>query len=239
MGNEFFSPGEQRASQVNKLFALIAPHYDLINDLQSLGRHRRWKRRLVACAAPRPGERALDMCCGTGDLAFALAAGGADVTGLDFSEPMLAVATRKASAFGLGAPRFIQGDAMRVPFPDAHFDIVAVGYGLRNLASWQTGLDEMVRVAKPGARLLVLDFGKPDNTLWRTVYFGYLRFFVPLLGLLVCGNARAYAYILESLRHYSAQRGVAARMRDLGLIQVRVENFLGGAMSINYGIKAK
>lgn len=239
MGNEFFSPGEQRASQVNKLFALIAPRYDLINDLQSLGQHRRWKRRLVACAAPQPGERALDVCCGTGDLAFALAACGAEVTGLDFSAPMLAVATRKASAANRGVPRFLQGDAMHLPFPDAHFEIVTVGYGLRNLACWETGLGEMVRVTKPGGRLLVLDFGKPDNALWRSLYFSYLRFFVPLLGLLVCRNARAYAYILESLQHYPAQRGVETRMREMGLIEVRIENFLGGAMSINYGVKAK
>ena len=152
---------------------------------------------------------------------------------------MLAVAARKASVAGGSAPRFIQGDAMRLPFPDAHFDIVTVGYGLRNLVSWEIGLREMVRVAKPGARLLVLDFGKPDNPRWRAVYFTYLRCFVPLLGLLVCQNASAYAYILESLRHYPAQRGVEARMRGLGLIQVRVENFLGGAMSINYGVKSK
>ncbi len=253
MGNEFYSPGEQRAGKVNELFAAIAPRYDLINDLQSLGQHRRWKRRVVECTAPQPGERALDLCCGTGDLAFALAAGGAEVVGLDFSAPMLAVAARKCSVFSLQSsvadgraprsalctPHFIQGDAMRIPFPDAYFDIVTVGYGLRNLASWEIGLDEMVRVAKPGARLLVLDFGKPDNTLWRAAYFSYLRLFVPLLGLLVCRNASAYAYILESLRHYPAQRGVEAQMRELGLTQVRVENFLGGAMSINYGVKAK
>jgi len=239
MGNEFFSPGEHRAGKVNELFATIATRYDRINDLQSLGLHRRWKRRVVKIADLQRGERALDVCCGTGDLAFALAAGGAEVVGLDFSAPMLAVAAQKSSVRGAIAPRFVQGDAMQVPFPDAHFDIVTVGYGLRNLVSWETGLDEMVRVAKPGARLLVLDFGKPDDALWRAVYFGYLRFFVPLLGLLVCRNARAYAYILESLRHYPAQRGVAARMRDLGLIQVRIENFLGGAMSINYGVKAK
>ena len=239
MGNEFFSPGEHRAGKVNELFATIAAHYDRINDLQSLGQHRRWKRRVVESAAPQPGERALDVCCGTGDLAFALARGGAEVVGLDFSAPMLAIAARKPSVPGASAPRFVRGDAMQLPFPDAHFDIVTVGYGLRNLASWETGLNEMVRVAKPGGRLLVLDFGKPDNALWRTVYFSYLRLFVPLLGLLVCRNASAYAYILESLRHYPAQRGVAARMRELRLNQVRVESFLGGAMSINYGVKAK
>ena len=239
MGNEYFSPGARRAGKVNELFAHIAPRYDFINDLQSLGQHRGWKRRLVACAAPQSGERALDVCCGTGDLAFALAQGGAEVVGLDFSVPMLAVAERKASPAETRPPRFIQGDAMHLPFADASFDIVTVGYGLRNLASWEIGLREMIRVAKPGARLLILDFGKPDNRWWRAVYYGYLRLFVPLLGLLVCRNAQAYAYILESLRHYPAQRGVEARMRELKLCQVRVENFLGGAMSINYGVKAK
>jgi ubiquinone/menaquinone biosynthesis methyltransferase len=252
MGNEFFSPGEQRAGKVNALFAAIAPRYDLVNDLQSLGLHRRWKRRVVACAAAQPGARALDVCCGTGDLAYALAAGGAEVVGLDFSAPMLAVAAQKRSVFrvqssvaggraprpALSPPHFVQGDALHLPFPDAAFDVVTVGYGLRNLASWETGLNEMVRVAKPGARLLVLDFGKPGNAMWRAVYFSYLRLIVPLLGLLVCRNASAYAYILESLRHYPAQQGVAARMRELGLVQVRIENFLGGAMSINYGMKA-
>ena len=239
MGNEFYSPGEQRGAKVNELFAAIAPRYDLINDLQSFGLHRYWKHRVLTWSAPQPGERALDLCCGTGDLALALAARGAEVVGLDFSAPMLAVAARKSPAFPAKAPRFVQGDALHVPFPNASFDIVTVGYGLRNLANWEAGLDEMVRVARPGARLLVLDFGKPDNALWRAVYFGYLRLFVPLLGLLACRNARAYAYILESLRHYPAQRGVAAGMQERGLTQVRVENFLGGAMSLNYGMKAR
>jgi demethylmenaquinone methyltransferase / 2-methoxy-6-polyprenyl-1,4-benzoquinol methylase len=110
-----------------------------------------------------------------------------------------------------------------------------VGYGLRNLASWEIGLQEMLRVAKPGGRLLALDFGKPDNGLWRAVYFGYLKLFVPWLGRLFCGNAEAYAYILESLQHYPAQVGVAAKMREFGLQNVRIVNLLGGAMSINYG----
>ena len=238
MGNVFYSPGEQRAAKVNELFAAIAPRYDLVNDLQSFGLHRYWKRRVLASAAPQPGERALDLCCGTGDLAFALAARGAEVVGLDFSAPMLAVAVRKSSAVAPAkAPRFLQGDALHVPFPDASFDIVTVGYGLRNLASWEAGLTEMVRVARPGARLLVLDFGKPDNALWRAGYFSYLRLFVPLLGLVVCRNARAYAYILESLQHYPAQRGVATWMSEQGLTKVRVQNFIGGAMSLNYGVK--
>jgi demethylmenaquinone methyltransferase/2-methoxy-6-polyprenyl-1,4-benzoquinol methylase len=248
MSNAFYAPGPQRANRVNDLFAAIARRYDLINDLQSLGLHRRWKRRVAQLADVQPGDRALDLCCGTGDLAFALAARGAEVVGLDFSEAMLAVAKSKATSRDSGvqspeskvrSPQFIHGDAQKVSFPDASFDTVTVGYGLRNLSSWEAGLSEMVRVAKPGGRLLVLDFGKPDCALWRTVYFTYLKLVVPLLGLIFCRNAGAYAYILESLKHYPAQRGVEAKMRELGLTNVCVVNLLGGAMSINIGQKAK
>ncbi len=239
MANEFYNPGTQRAAQVNRLFATIAPRYDFINDLQSLGLHRRWKRRLARLAAVQPGDQALDLCCGTGDISFALAQKGARVTGLDFSPEMLAVAGERSPKSTAHSPKFMQGDAQQLPFPDESFDIVTVGYGLRNLASWEAGLAEMVRVAKPGARLLVLDFGKPDNGIWRALYFGYLRLCVPVFGLLFCGKASAYAYILESLKHYPAQRGVEAKMHALGLFNVRVENILGGAMSINYGEKPR
>jgi ubiquinone/menaquinone biosynthesis C-methylase UbiE len=302
---------------VKELFARIASRYDLINDLQSFGLHRYWKRRLIKLAGPQPGARALDLCCGTGDLAFALARAGADVTGLDFSREMLEVAMNKAkvlnraatphsplpaphsplrtprsdapdfapergcvrstsrstpqpataesvpppalaapsavpiphstlptrhSAFptphsAIPTPHFFHGDAERTPFPDNSFDIVTVGYGLRNLADWEAGLREMVRVAKPGGSLLVLDFGKPDNALWRGLYFGYLRFFVPVLGRIFCGSASAYSYILESLKHYPAQHGVAAKMQELQLAEVRIMTFLGGIMTINYARK--
>ena len=242
MSNAFYTSGEQRAAKVNDLFAAIARRYDLLNDLQSFGLHRRWKRRVVELAAVQSGNRALDLCCGTGDIAFALARHGAEVTGLDFSQAMLEIAeTRRRKNFKSqnsnlkSNPQFIQGDARQIPFPDASFDIVTVGYGLRNLTSWEKGLDEMHRVARSGARLVVLDFGKPANALWRAIYFGHLRCSVPLVGWLFCGNADAYAYILESLKHYPAQLAVAAKMRELKLVNVRVINLLGGAMAINYG----
>ncbi len=241
MANKFYSPDDQRAAKVNDLFARVAPRYDLINDLQSLGLHRAWKRRLIRMAAAKPGERALDVCCGTGDIAFALARSGAEVTGFDFSEPMLNVARQRAAAMPQGAwrmPRFTRGDAQSLPYPDASFDIVTVGYGLRNLPSWERGLHEMHRVARPGGRLLVLDFGKPDNALLRSLYFAYLRWLVPVFGKLFCGDAATHSYILESLKHYPAQRGVAARMSELNCRDVRAMDLLGGAMSINYAVKS-
>ena len=239
MANKFYSEGEQRAEKVGDLFARVAPRYDLINDLQSFGLHRAWKRRLVRLADVHPGERALDLCCGTGDITFALARAGADVTGLDFSNAMLAVARERADRYSEEIPclRFRQGDAQNLPFEENSFDIVTVGYGLRNLPHWDRGLREMHRVTKPGGRLLVLDFGKPDNALWRGFYFGYLRWLVPVFGKLFCGDSATHAYILESLQHYPAQRGVAAKMEEIGCTNVSIVNLVGGAMSINYGVK--
>ncbi|NBV23441.1 MAG: bifunctional demethylmenaquinone methyltransferase/2-methoxy-6-polyprenyl-1,4-benzoquinol methylase UbiE [Proteobacteria bacterium] len=244
MGNRFYEAGERRAARVNDLFAAIAPRYDLINDLQSFGLHRWWKRRLIELATVKPGDTALDLCCGTGDVAFALAAAGAQATGMDFSAPMLAVAEErrqkakgKRQTVAVERVQFVQGDALHMPFPEAHFDIVTISYGLRNLASVEGGLREIWRVVKPGGRVLVLEFGKPDKAVWRWCYFTYLRCAVPVFGLLFSRNAEAYAYILESLHHYPAQRGVDEKLRALGAVNARIVNFLGGMMSINVATK--
>lgn len=246
MSNVYYAPGAERSAKVNALFGRIARRYDLLNDLQSFGLHRLWKRRVVALARVTPGARALDLCCGTGDLAFALARRGAEVTGLDFSAQMLEVAKTRSQQGWAGVknssaqqPVFLQGDAQQLPFADSSFDVITVGYGLRNLASWERGLEEMYRVARPGARIIVLDFGKPSNALWRALYFGHLRISVPLIGLLFCGDASAYAYILESLKHYPAQLAVAEKMRALNLHNLQIVNLVGGAMAINYGETAR
>jgi len=240
MSNSFYVEGGQRAEKVNDLFAQVALRYDLINDLQSFGLHRAWKRRVVRMALVKAGDSALDVCCGTGDISFALAKAGARVDGVDFSAAMLGVARQRAAGrreFSETNPQFQQGDALSLPFSDRTFDVVTVGYGLRNLSSWETGLREMHRVAKPGARLLVLGFGKPDNRVWRALYFAYLHFVVPIFGKLFCGDSATHAYILESLKRYPAQGGVAEAMRSLGCREVGIVNLMGGAMSINFGVK--
>jgi len=240
MNQRASSSPEHRAEKVKELFSLIAHRYDLINDLQSLGLHRFWKWRTLQLAQVRAGERALDVCCGTGDLAIGLARRGAQTIGLDFNEQMLRLAQdrvqrmRQKHSLNLS---FVQGDAQQIPFTDESFDIVTTAYGLRNLESWEQGIGEMLRVAKPNGRLLVLEFGKPDNALWRSIYFRYLRLFVPLLGRIFCANAGAYAYILDSLQRYPGQQAVLARMQQLGLTQLRIVQVLGGAMSIHYGKK--
>jgi demethylmenaquinone methyltransferase / 2-methoxy-6-polyprenyl-1,4-benzoquinol methylase len=237
MVNEFYDAGEQRAAKVHNLFTRIAPRYDLINDLQSFGLHRYWKRRVIRLAQVRRGERVLDVCCGTGDLTLHLAQLGAHAMGADFTAGMLEVAKHRVRKLEGGSLSWMQADALSLPFADGSFDVVTVAYGLRNLSDVNSGLSEMKRVAKPGGRILVLDFGKPDNAAWRNLYFAYLGLFVPMLGRVFCGSTSAYAYILESLKNYPAQNGVAARMRDLDLTNLKILNFLGGVMSINYGEK--
>jgi demethylmenaquinone methyltransferase/2-methoxy-6-polyprenyl-1,4-benzoquinol methylase len=236
VANPFYQSGARRAGRVRELFGTIARRYDLINDVQSLGLHRLWKRRLVPLAGLEPGRRALDLCCGTGDVAFALARTGAIVTGLDFSPAMLAVARERARREA-GRVEFLEGDALNLPFPDASFDAVTISYGLRNLADFEAALAGMRRVLRPGGRLLILDFGKPANPAWRAVYFTYLRMAVPVFGRVFAGSADAYGYILESLRHYPGQQGVAALLGRQGFANIRTFDLLGGAMGINAAVR--
>lgn len=235
MPSKYYVDGEKRAGRVVDLFAAVAPRYDLINDLQSLGMHRRWKRRLVHEAGIRVGERALDVCCGTGDVAFALRDLGAEVTGLDFSEAMLGIARKRNTG---GAVRFLQGDALALPFPDQTFDVVTVAYGVRNLADVHAGLAELLRVLRPAGRLLILEFGKPESAVWRWLYFQYLRWLVPVFGRVFCGDGDTHSYILESLMKYPGQRGVDELLRARGCHLTRVVPLVGGAMALNVAVKS-
>jgi demethylmenaquinone methyltransferase/2-methoxy-6-polyprenyl-1,4-benzoquinol methylase len=239
--NRYLREGDGRAAGVQDLFAAIASRYDLINDLQSFGLHRRWKRRVIRLAQVRAGESALDLCCGTGDLAFALAAAGARVTGVDFSEPMLAIARRRQGTRGASASvgdlHFEKGDALALAFEDESFDLVTVGYGLRNLQSIGAGLAEIARVTRAGGRLLILDFAKPTQRVWRALYLLHLRTLVPWLGRVLCGDAQTHAYILESLRRYPEAPQVAGLMEAVGWGDVKWWSLLGGVMTIHRGFR--
>ena len=234
MAEGCFSSEATRAGRVQELFDIIAPRYDLINDLQSLWLHRHWKKRLVKLADPSESQRALDLCCGTGDIAFALADCGAAVVALDFSKPMLAQAIRRNRDLTV---TFREGDALDTRLPDDHFDCVTIAFGLRNLASFENGLGEMHRLTKPGGKMLVLDFGKPSFAPWRWFYFGYLKWMIPWFGRIFCSDAPAYAYIHESLENYPAQDGVAEMMRELGCQDIAIHRIFGSAMTINVGVK--
>jgi demethylmenaquinone methyltransferase/2-methoxy-6-polyprenyl-1,4-benzoquinol methylase len=226
------------------LFAHIAPRYDLINDLQSLGWHRVWKRRLAGLVPLSGGGWVLDLCCGTGDVARAANRRGARVVGLDFSAPMLERAQARASGRAAGGPgsadfgadagtvRWLRGDALALPFPEHAFDAVTIAYGLRNLSSLEAGLKECWRVTRPGGLLLALEFGKPGNPLLRHLYTAYLRLGVPLFGRLLCGDAAAYAYIAESLEDYPAAAEVGVCMNRCGWTDVQTLALWGGTMTL-------
>ncbi|MGD0059988.1 MAG: bifunctional demethylmenaquinone methyltransferase/2-methoxy-6-polyprenyl-1,4-benzoquinol methylase UbiE [Verrucomicrobiia bacterium] len=238
MESKFYQADEHRAEKVQELFATIARRYDRLNDIMSAGLHRRWKRRLVELALGKAegGKqmRVLDLCCGTGDIALAFARAGADVTGADFTEEMLQVARTRA---GRARVRWVRADALQLPFPDSSFDVVSVGYGLRNLADIERGLDEILRVLKPGGKFLSLDFGKPESRVFRALYFGYLRVVLPILGRMFCGDPDTYGYILASLQNYPAQRGIEELMETCGYRECGFEEFCLGSMAINYGVK--
>jgi ubiquinone/menaquinone biosynthesis methyltransferase len=233
MSSEYYTAGPERSHRVRQLFSRIASRYDLINDLQSFGLHRLWKRTLIRSAKICGEETALDVCCGTGDLALRLAHAGARVVGSDFTPEMLVQARERS-----GQVVWVQADALELPFPAESFDVVTVGYGLRNLSDFSAGVRELVRVVKPGGKLLILDFGKPANAFWRASYFTYLRIIVPVFGRIFCGDSAAYSYILESLEHYPAQEGVTVLLHQSDCA-VRVKNFFGGAMSLHIATKAR
>ena len=223
--------------KVDQLFGSIAGRYDLVNDIQSLGLHRLWKRRVVALSNFREGEMGLDLCCGTGDLAIRLAKRGGSLVGMDLNRSMLRQAAARLAKRGENRISLSQADALKLPLGDDTVDLVTIGYGLRNLADLEAGLREITRVLKPRGRLLILDFGKPANRVIRSVYFLYLAVMLPVFGWLCCGNASAYAYILKSLKNYTAQKGVTSVLRHIGYNSVQVMEIMAGAMSIHKAIK--
>lgn len=232
------------------LFSRIARRYDLANDLQSLFLHRLWKKTVVKLARVGESDIALDICCGTGDIAFELVKCRAKVIALDWNIEMLNVARARISRLKLSNSteqndskdidsynsciNFVRCDAQSLPFFDAQFDAITIGYGLRNLPDWQKGIAEMMRVCKPGGRIVVLDFGKPDRKLLQFFYYFYLRRIVPLIGKIVTGDYPAYAYIYKSLMEYPGQHKVCEEFKNAGARVSRVIQIMGGAMAINY-----
>ena len=235
MDSKFYQDDGHRAEKVHELFATIARRYDLLNDIMSAGQHRRWKRRLVELAGE--GRDVLDLCCGTGDIALMFARRGAVVTGADFTEEMLRMAATRCGRERVSRLQWVRADALRLPFGENSFDVVSVGYGLRNLADIDLGLREILRVLRPGGKFLSLDFGKPELTPFRAVYFGYLRVVLPVLGRLFCGDPDTHGYILASLQNYPAQRGTKELMESCGYCGCGFEEFSLGSMAINYGSK--
>lgn len=230
----------QFAGQVNRMFDRIAGHYDAMNSVMSAGLHHRWRRRTADRAELARGGSALDVCCGTGDLALELArrvGPSGEVIGCDFSEPMLDLARAKATARGAPGVRFDYADALRLPYEDESFDAVTVGFGVRNLADLDRGLAEMTRVLRPGGRLAILEITQPRRPPLSIFYSLWFDRVVPLLGGLA-GDRDAYTYLPESVRSFPSPRELAARMEAAGLGPIRVTVLAGGIIAIHSGARA-
>jgi demethylmenaquinone methyltransferase/2-methoxy-6-polyprenyl-1,4-benzoquinol methylase len=218
---------------VRSLFATIADRYDFITVALSYGQDRRWKRRLVALAQPVAGRRALDLATGTGDIAFSLASSGARVVGVDITHRMIELATGKATKRRRGSCTFLVGDMLALPFPDRSFDLVTIGYGLRNVPDLAAAVDEIARVLTPGGLALSLDFNRPANALVRRAYLFYLTIVGSVLGWILHGDPDTYRYIPASIRRYPGADAVRRMMEARGFTDVRWLPVLGGLMAIH------
>jgi demethylmenaquinone methyltransferase/2-methoxy-6-polyprenyl-1,4-benzoquinol methylase len=220
--------GRLPPDQLRAMFDRITPFYDVMNRVMTAGLDRHW-RRLAAEAAVRPGDRVLDVCCGTGDLALAALAAGGRVTGLDFSERMLERARRKSTAI-----EWIRGDALALPFADRSFDSATVGFGVRNLADLEGGLRELRRVLRPGGRLACLEITMPSGPLAPFFWLWFDRV-VPVLGKVLPGGA-AYTYLPASVRRFPSPRDLAAICAQAGFSQIRWALLGGGIVALHIGI---
>ncbi len=230
-----FSSPERKREYVRRLFSTIAPRYDLITILLSFGRDRSWKRRLAALEDPA-GKFALDLACGTGDIAYELVSrGAAPVVGLDITPPMLRLAAAKRR--DRGTVFFVAGDMISLPFPDGAFHLVTTGYGLRNVPALETALREAARVLKPGGVLLSLDFNRPANPVLRGIYLAYLSIVGSVLGAVLHRDPDTYRYIPESIRRYPGSEGVRTLALSAGFARCDAVAVLGGLMSIHRAVK--
>ncbi|HYQ77477.1 MAG TPA: bifunctional demethylmenaquinone methyltransferase/2-methoxy-6-polyprenyl-1,4-benzoquinol methylase UbiE [Solirubrobacterales bacterium] len=228
------------AGQVNRMFDRVAGRYDALNSLMTAGLHHRWRERAADQTDLAPGDAALDVCCGTGDLALELArrvSPGGHVVGCDFSEPMLDLAREKAAERSVEGARFEWADALELPYDAERFDAVTVGFGVRNLADLDRGLREMARVLKPGGRAVILEITQPTRPPLSLFYSLWFDRIVPLLGAF-SSNPEAYSYLPESVRSFPSPRGLAEKMDAAGFEAIRYTVLAGGIIAIHSGTRA-
>ena len=230
-------PEDQKASMVREVFDSVASRYDLMNDLMSLGVHRLWKDAFVDWLRPRPGQRLIDVGGGTGDIAFRYRdRGGGAVVVCDINREMLAVGRDRAIDRGrLDGLSWVCGDAERLPVPSASFDAYTIAFCLRNVTRIDLALAEARRVLKPGGRFMCLEFSKVTVPGLAALYDQYSFKLLPALGQMVARNRDAYQYLVESIRKFPDQEGLAGMMRTAGLEQVKVRNLSGGIAAIHSG----
>lgn len=229
---------EQKHVYVQTMFDAIAPRYDLLNSVLSFRMHYGWRRAAAHQAALKTGDRALDVCTGTGDFAIELArrvGPSGSVIGTDFSEGMLALGQPKLTK--LPNVTLQQADTQALPFPDASFNAVTVAFGIRNVADIDKGLAEMARVTKPGGRVVILEFNQPTNPLVAVLYKLYSFTILPFLGGLVSGRRSAYSYLPSSIEAFHSRAALAAKLERAGLTDIRITDLTLGTVVIHCGVK--
>lgn len=229
---------QQAATWVRGMFGNIAPRYDLLNHLLSLNIDRYWRARTVKQVSEvlrRPGARVLDLCCGTGDLMLALQKrSGAVVYGSDFCHPMLVAAHHKVKLRRLHSPLF-EADALTLPLANASVDLITMAFGFRNLANYQHGLGELMRVLSPGGIAAILEFSTPPNRMLARLYDYYSRAVLPVIGGWISGSMEAYSYLPESVRKFPGAAELADQMRGAGFTNVRFERMTAGIVALHLG----
>jgi demethylmenaquinone methyltransferase/2-methoxy-6-polyprenyl-1,4-benzoquinol methylase len=237
---------EQKHDYVRTMFDEIAPRYDLLNSVLSARLHHGWRRAAVRQAALAPGNLALDVCTGTGDLALEIArrvgASGA-VVGADFSLPMLRLGAQKSAQrttrSGAHSVRWALADTQALPFPANTFDAVTVGFGIRNVADIRQGIAEMARVVRPGGRVVILEFSQPRNALFAALYAWYSFRLLPLLGGMISGRRSAYEYLPSSVAAFHSREALADMLHAAGLDDVHYTDLTFGTVVIHRGTKPR
>ncbi len=228
-------PRGDKAGLVREVFDSVAPRYDLMNDLMSLGVHRLWKAALVRALRPRPGMVVLDVAGGTGDIAVAAAAEGAEAVVVDINADMAAAGRDRALDRGCLEVGWAVADAEALPFPDMSQDAVTIAFGLRNVTGRERALAEMRRVLKPGGRFFCLEFSQVAAPTLRAVYERYAFRVLPRLGALVAGDAEAYRYLAESIARFPDREALAGLMGAAGFARVRWSILSGGVVALHRG----
>jgi demethylmenaquinone methyltransferase/2-methoxy-6-polyprenyl-1,4-benzoquinol methylase len=223
---------DKKPAEVQAMFDDVAQRYDLTNDVLSLGQDRRWRHQVIDAVAPVAGEIVLDLAAGTGTSSQPFLDRGATVVPCDFSVGMLRVGKRAKPHLP-----FVAGDGTRLPFADDTFDAVTISFGLRNIVDPDRGLAELLRVTKPGGRLVVCEFSSPTWAPFRTVYIEYLMKALPPVARAVSSSPDAYVYLAESIRAWPDQAGLAARLQHAGWTKVRWRNLSGGIVALHHATK--
>ncbi|MDK1326848.1 demethylmenaquinone methyltransferase [Arthrobacter sp. zg-Y1143] len=223
---------EKRPDEVAAMFDDVAPKYDVVNDVLSLGQTRRWRKIVVDAVGAVPGQRVLDLAAGTGTSSEPYADAGIDVVACDFSIGMLTVGKRRRPDI-----EFVAGDATDLPFEDNSFDAATISFGLRNVNEPKKALSEMLRVTKPGGRLVIAEFSSPVIPVWRTMYTEYLMRALPSIARKVASNPDAYVYLAESIRAWPNQDGLAAWIAETGWEDVAYRNLTGGIVAVHRAVK--